>query len=123
MAILHGLPVTMPSAGWESAPRVSAGFWSLVPQDEGEREFLLVARVANVGDGPASQVRIEGLELAAGWSFTARPALPLDLGEIGPQASAILAARVTRAADAAPADLLLEGSYASPDGSTRPLGR
>jgi hypothetical protein len=122
-AFLGGLPVTMPSAARGSGPRVSGGLWSLVPQGEKDREFLLVARVANVGDGPATHVRIDRLELPAGWSFTARPALPLELGEIGSQASALLAVRVTRAADAAPPDLILEGSYASPDGSARPLDR
>jgi hypothetical protein len=123
LAILGALPIQMPSAASGSAPRVAAGLWSLVPQDHEEGEYLLVGRVANVGDGPARQVRIERLELPAGWSFSARPALPLDLGEIGPQGSAIVAVRVTRAADAAPADLIVDGSYAGPDGSARPLGR
>jgi hypothetical protein len=104
-------------------PFMSAGLWSAVPQDEKNRTFLLVAHVSNYGDGPASNVKIERLTLPSGWRFDAQLALPLDLGQIGRGAFAVVAARVTRTADnAAPLDLILQGSYANIDGAVRAFG-
>jgi hypothetical protein len=122
-ARLPELVVLTPRTGTGGAPAVSAGLWSVVPQEE-EDEFLLIARIANGGYGPAAGARIDRLELPAGWRFVEPPALPLDLGEIGAGASAVLAARVVRTApDAAPLDLLIEGAYGNRDQTVRLTSR
>jgi hypothetical protein len=120
---LPGVVVNTPSADAGKVPLVSAGLLSAMPQDQKNEEFLLVAQVSNLGNGPASSTKIERLELPSGWRFVAPPALPLDLGEIGAGAASVLAVRVSRTADAAPLDLIVQGSYATIDGTIRAFGR
>jgi hypothetical protein len=119
---MMGLTVGTPVASSGGAPSLSGGLWSLLPQVEEGKEFLIVARVTNTGDGAAHTARIERLELPTGWSFVAPPPLPLDLGEIGAGSSAVVAVRVRRERDAAPPDLKLQGRFATPDAKVRPFG-
>jgi hypothetical protein len=122
LGFLPRLLVSTPSTASGSRPRLAGGLWSVVPQGEENDEYLILARVANTGDGPATRTRIERLALPPGWRFAAPPALPLDLGEIGSASSALLAVRALRDAAAAPPDLILEGSYAAGDGSVHSFG-
>jgi hypothetical protein len=117
------LPVKTALASSEGEPNPVVKTGS-VPLNEQNGEFVLAAYVINRGDGPAVSVKIDRLTLASGWSFLARPALPIDLGSIGPRGAGGVALRVIRtAAGAAPLDASLEGTYATPEGATRSFGR
>jgi hypothetical protein len=106
------------------APFVQAGLWSVVPGEELPEELLMVARVTNLGVGTASRVTIDRLSLPAGWRFVTPPVLPLDLGEIGPGGSAIVALPAVRvSAGSATLDLSIDGGYTSFQGDTRRFDR
>jgi hypothetical protein len=119
LAELRRVPVRMPSTATGPAPSISAVLWGLMPADEKGDEFLIEVRVANRGDGPARNIRIEGMELPSGWGFAALPPLPLDLGEIGPESAAVVVVRVVRQGSAALPSVILQGSYATLDGNVR----
>jgi hypothetical protein len=102
------------------APYLSAGLWSAVPRegDETHLEFLVIAHISNFGDGPATNVRLDRMALPAGWSYVGAPRLPLDLGQIGAGAVAVIEAWVTRVSDtASPLDLAMRGTFADIGGS------
>jgi hypothetical protein len=112
----------VPGSG--SSPVVSTGLSTALAQDDAKREFLLFARVSNLGNGPANNVKVERLTLPSGWQFVEPPSLPLDLGAIGPFAYAVVAVRVLRAeSTAAPLDLGIQGTYANVAGAARSFGR
>jgi hypothetical protein len=116
---LPNLSVATPRSSIGGKATLSAGVWSIAPQDEEGEEYLIGLRVTNTGDGQAQETRIERLDLPHGWRFAAAPALPLDLGTIGSGGSAVVLLRLIRDAGARPPDLLLEGSYRLLDGSAR----
>lgn len=102
------------------APYLSAGLWSTVPRegDETHRKFLVIAHISNFGDGPATNVKLDRMALPAGWSYVGAPRVPLDLGQIGAVAVAVVEAWVTGVSDTASSlDLVMRGTFADIGGS------
>jgi hypothetical protein len=117
---LADLWVRTPTDPSGDAPYVTAGLWSAAPLPEKEPGLLLLARIYNRGSGTASGVRVNRLLLAPGWRFETPPSLPLELGSIGPNAAAIVIARVVPTETGpAPLELVIDGTYAGPDGTDR----
>lgn len=124
---LFGFPpllLNTPIAASGTTPFLSVGLSGAQPQDAQGREFLLFARISNWGNGVASNTTLTRMALPRGWRFVEPPPLPLDLGQIGVRAYALVAVLATReAADAAPLDLAIQGTYAMVDGSIRAFGQ
>jgi hypothetical protein len=121
---LPRLLVFTPTVNNGSTPRLFAGLSSARALDQGNREFLVVASVLNVGDAAAANVRVTRLALPEGWRYIGPPPVPLELGAIGSDASALLLARVEKTSEsAAPLDIGIQGTYESVTGSTLSFGR
>jgi hypothetical protein len=114
------LTITTPRPGSGPDPNLVSGLWGVLPEDDAGREFSLIVRLINYGDGPATRTELQQLALPRGWEFAAPPPpLPLDMGTIGVEAATLIFARVTRVADdAAPLGIVVRGVYSDPAGTS-----
>jgi hypothetical protein len=121
---LPSLLVNTAVANSGSSPFLFAGLSTVRPVGDTGREFLAIARIANVGDAAAANVRVTRFALPSGWRYVGPPQMPLDLGAIGSGAYAVLAARVERTSDTSGAlDLSIEGTFETLGGSVVGFGR
>jgi hypothetical protein len=121
---LPSLLLLTPSPNSGTTPYLLAGLTTARAVDARNREFMLVARVSNLGTASAANVRVTRLALPEGWRYVGPPQMPVDLGSIGSVSSALLIARVEKVSDtAAPLDLAIAGTYETVAGSTLTFGR